>query len=643
MTEKNNIKEFFVLAVENHKKNNFVVAENYYKKILNLDKNHLDSIFLLGTLSIQIKNFDRAKELLSKVIQNKPKHSQAHNNLGIAFKELGEIQKAIICYKKAIEIQVNFEDALNNLGNALLEIKEYEKSILCYEKVLLIKPNHINANYNKANILQEIKEYQKSILCYEKVLKINPNHIQSLNNLGGVLKEIKEYHKSILCYEKALQINNQLVETYNNLGIVYRELGEIEKAINYYKKAIEIKPNFIPAHSNLMETYERTNNDEKLENAILSAKNLIGDAPVIKLYQGALLYKNEKFYEAVESLEKISFKEKQINFERLRVITLAKCYDRLEDKNTDKAFGYFVNANNLALKTKNIKFIDKERYIEKINIREKFFKDNEIKKWPVLKSIEENQEPVFLIGFPRSGTTLLDTILSCHPLIEVIEEKETVAKLIKSLDELNKGDFNNLKNIDDSQLKLIRKIYFDSLKNEVKKQTNSKVYIDKLPLNTIHVGEIVRIFPNAKFIFSIRHPYDCVLSCFMQNFRLNDAMSNFLTLEDSAFLYDSVMRLWTQYRSIFSINYHEVKYEDLIENLEFVTKSIIHFLGLPWDNSLLNYYKAEKKKELISTTSYNQVIKPIFFHARGRWKRYEKQFTNIYPTLEPWVRKFKYK
>ena len=82
---------------------------------------------------------------------------------------------------------------------------------------------------------------------------------------------------------------------------------------------------------------------------------------------------------------------------------------------------------------------------------------------------------------------------------------------------------------------------------------------------------------------------------------------------------------------------------DLIENLEFVTKSIIHFLGLPWDNSLLNYYKAENKKELISTTSYNQVIKPIFFHARGRWKRYEKQFTNIYPTLEPWVRKFKYK
>ena len=128
----------------------------------------------------------------------------------------------------------------------------------------------------------------------------------------------------------------------------------------------------------------------------------------------------------------------------------------------------------------------------------------------------------------------------------------------------------------------------------------------------------------------------------MQNFYLNDAMANFLNLEDTANLYDAVMNLWTQYTSIFSINYHEVKYEDLIGNFEPTANSVLDFLGLPWNSSLSEYPKTAKDRVHISTPSYHQVIKPLYSHSSGRWKNYKKQISKIYPILEAWVKKYNY-
>ena len=289
-----------------------------------------------------------------------------------------------------------------------------------------------------------------------------------------------------------------------------------------------------------------------------------------------------------------------------------------------------------------MKIFNKNRYLQKIKTRRKFFTKPNVNKWSNSKSSDKRQDPTFLIGFPRSGTTLLDTILDSHPMIEVLEEKNMVEKFINSLSELPSGGLEDLKNMQGDQLKKIRDTYFNSLETIVKNKVNSKLYIDKLPLNIIYAGEIFRIFPNAKFILSLRHPCDCVLSCFMQNFKLNDAMANFLNLDDTAYLYDSVMNLWIQYTSIFSINYYEIKYENIVENLELTVRSVLNFLELPWDNSVLEYLKTAKKRDRIVTPSYTQVIKPIYSHASGRWKRYIKKTSNVYSILEPWIKKFNY-
>jgi hypothetical protein len=298
--------------------------------------------------------------------------------------------------------------------------------------------------------------------------------------------------------------------------------------------------------------------------------------------------------------------------------------------------------NNLIPKMKRQDYSDKKRYLKEISTRSDFFKKTNLKQWSISKSVDQRKDPVFLVGFPRSGTTLLDTILRSHPMVEVIEEKFMVKEMIESLSILTKGKYENLEKISSNDIIKIRKDYFNSLDSYVKYNDSAKIYIDKLPLNIIYIGEIIRVFPNSRFILSMRHPCDCVLSCFIQNFKLNDAMANFLNLNDAAHLYDSVMNLWIQYKSIFSINYYEVKYENLVSNFKPTIQSVLKFLNLPWNDQVLEYSKTAKKRENIATPSYNQVIKPIYSHASGRWQRYKKHTSSIYPTLEPWIKRFKY-
>ena len=486
------------------------------------------------------------------------------------------------------------------------------------------------------------KNFISAERLYKKILEKYPNEISTINNLGSVLKELKKNEEAIFFYEKALELKPKDIITNYNLGLIFSKLEQYQKSISYFEKIIKIDPKHIQSYNHLMDIYEKTNNLEKLNEIILKAKSSLKNNPIIKLYEGNFLYKKEKFIEAIKNLETISFDKNEIKQEQLRVFTLGKSYDKI--KKFDKAFDNFVKANQISFQLKG-ENINKDFYLEKIKSRQNFFDSfhKKSKGWLTTKLPDLKKNPIFMIGFPRSGTTLLDSILSSHPSIEVIEEKSIVPKLIGSLTEIIKNDLNNFKNINDEQIKKLRNQYYEDLFSHVKNKDNSKIYIDKLPLNIIYVGEILKIFPKAKFIFSTRHPCDCVLSCFMQTFAMNNAMANFLDLEDSAKLYNLVMKLWFQYNKNFQINYHEVRYENLVQNLETTSRQLLKFLELPWNDNILHFSETAKEKKQIKTPSYDQVIRPIYSDAAGRWIKYKKQISTSFEILEPWIKKFGYK
>ena len=173
--------------------------------------------------------------------------------------------------------------------------------------------------------------------------------------------------------------------------------------------------------------------------------------------------------------------------------------------------------------------------------------------------------------------------------------------------------------MDKNKIAEIQKIYFNERDKFIKLEQN-EIFIDKLPLNIIFIAEIIKIFPSAKFIFALRNPYDAVLSCFMQPFIPNDAMSNFLNLKDTVIFYDSVMKLWSSYKEIINLNFHIIKYEDVVNNFDTSLKNLLNFLNLKWSEDLRKFYMTADKKRLINTPSYNQVNQPIYQDLINRWK-----------------------
>tara|TARA_Y100000768_G_scaffold359497_1_gene316057 strand:- start:335 stop:1081 length:747 start_codon:yes stop_codon:yes gene_type:complete len=242
-----------------------------------------------------------------------------------------------------------------------------------------------------------------------------------------------------------------------------------------------------------------------------------------------------------------------------------------------------------------------------------------------------------MIGFPRSGTTLLDTILNSHQDIEVIEEQPMIQDIERFL------DIDNIKNIEmlsKKDLLECRKIYFSNLsKNSNSK--NTKNIIDKLPLNILHIPTINKLFPNAKYILSVRHPFDSIISCYMQNFALNHYMSFMNDLKKLVNFYCLTMDIFVLCKERYDIDCKIIKYEKLLDNFEEEINSLLHFLNLSWDDNISNYReKAINKK--INTPSYSQVIKPIYRTSINQWKFYKDELVLYSDKIKPWINYFNY-
>ena len=565
----------------------------------NLRKNLNDAL-----QNLKNKNLFKATNIYEKILKKFPNNFDANFFLGTISAQSNNLNKAIKLFEKAIEINPKVADTYNNLGLANMHLGNLEKSI---------------------NLFQ-------------KATELNPNHDVAICNLGLAYTNLKDPKKAINCYLEAIKINPKNILAHYNLGNLYKRLNDIDNAEKFLNKSIEISNNYLPAYNNLFELYEKSNQNKKLNEILTRAKSIFGDNSIINLFEGLYLYKSKKYEEAIISLEGADFDKVDIMHNQSKIETLAKSYDQI--KNYKKAYEYFKELNKIALNT-NVNNANKKLFLDLVEKRINFFNKDNTKNWNEINEEDKNADPVFLIGFPRSGTTLLDTILRSHPSVEVLEEIPLINYFIENLESKFGSDLNELGKIDINLIKQMQNFYFEKRDNHFDSR-KKRICIDKMPLNIIHEGEIYRFFPNAKFILAIRNPKDSVLSCFMQNFTINHAMANFLNLEDSAFLYDKVMKLWSNYIECFPIKFHTIRYEDLISNFDVSIKNLLTFLKIDWSENMREYYKTAEKRGLINTPSYNQVNQPLYSRSIERWKNYKDKFENINAYLDPWVKYFKY-
>ncbi|MBV9558393.1 MAG: sulfotransferase [Pseudolabrys sp.] len=256
-------------------------------------------------------------------------------------------------------------------------------------------------------------------------------------------------------------------------------------------------------------------------------------------------------------------------------------------------------------------------------------------KWPHLPRLAR-RSPAFLVGFPRSGTTLAETFLQGHPDVRVVDEVPLLETAVNTI-----GGILELPSAATEQLIAVRDDYCAGLDAHAGPNFGGLV-VDKMPLSMVNLPLIAAFFPDARIVFAQRHPCDCVLSAFMQTFILNNSMANFLDLDDAADLYDAAMGLFSRSRDELKLPVHTLVYEDLVADPDVVLRALTDFLGLEWQEGLLDHRATAARRRPIRTPSYDSVVEPLSRSRSGRWRRYETQLDPVLPVLLPWAERLGY-
>ena len=252
--------------------------------------------------------------------------------------------------------------------------------------------------------------------------------------------------------------------------------------------------------------------------------------------------------------------------------------------------------------------------------------------------------PIFLVGFPRSGTTLTEQIISATGCVLPSDEEDMLHQLIKAMPSIlgwQARHPEDLGKLTGEELTRLRRHYWALAKQLLQTDLDGKILLDKLPLNLVEMGFIHRLFPRARVVVVLLDPRDSCLSCFMRGFVPNEAMINFVTLEQTAKLYAAVMGYWLHLRGFIQQPWIEVRYEDIVEDFEGSARQLIDFLGLEWSDAVMKYHEHARNRE-VRTPSYGDISQPIFKRAVGRWRNYSGPMSTTRDTLQPFVEVFGY-
>lgn len=265
--------------------------------------------------------------------------------------------------------------------------------------------------------------------------------------------------------------------------------------------------------------------------------------------------------------------------------------------------------------------------------------------WCDQSLVDKKLKLIFLIGFPRSGTTLTEQILESHDDITATHEIPVIPRLSRRIDEVIGRDFmypDDISSLNKNEISLLRKEYISEMEKALPEGVDKDKYLlDKLPLNIVHIGLITRIFPEAKILLALRDPRDVCLSCFMQTFKVNQAMRQFLDIKDTVKFYNVVMNNYFSAKEFLKFEDLETRYEDVVDDLESSAKRLIDFVGVEWDDSVLKYHQSAMKRQ-VHTPSYQGVVQPIYKGSIARWRNYEEQLYPAMLGLNDWLHEFKY-
>ena len=546
----------------------------------------IKEIFAQAAKDYKKNNFKSAEKLYKEILKKNPNHFDSIVLLGTLLAQSGKLEKAKQFFQKAIKINPNSSNVNYNLGLAFKELGEYKKAVSHYEKAIKIKPEYFIAHNNLGIIFYKLGEFQKAKSCYERAIQINPDFVNGHFGLGNVLEELGEYQKAIGCYKKAIQIQPNHVEAYNNLALAFKGLGEYQKAIACYEDAIKYQSeNLVSIY--LLSELKKEVLDLNLKKKIINIINKENCTKKNYAYGNFLLSKYE--------LE-ISNYEKEFSY----LLKTHFHYLDLRRSFFNKEVDYWLNR------------LPKEKELVNFKKSSKSFQeDNKIK-------------PIFIVGIPRCGSTLVEKVIaSSTKYIPIGEETNIFRDFVKQM--INQNSFSNL-DIRDVQSKIIKKFKQKGLIQE----SSNYIFTDKSLDNFFYIGLINKIFPNAKVINCRRNSLSLVMSIFKNIYKDIPWGHN---LEHIFKYINTYNQMIDNYKIFFPNFIYDLQYEAFVNNPEVESKKLLEFCNLPWDKKCLEFYK---RKDIISKTASSLQVKKAIYKDSGEKYLQYKQFLYKYGKKYTW-------
>jgi Flp pilus assembly protein TadD len=537
--------------------------------------------------------------------------------------------EAANCYARIVAADPTDWEVWNNLGNTRLAAGDLAGAIDALGRARDLRPNLAPIQLNYAMSLAAAGRLEESVGPCAQGARLDPHNPAPVLELGKLLCLLGRFGEALEPLRHAAALAPSDAEVQVELGRAHAGLGGLDHAEAAYRIALRLRPGHALALVELGIVLERGNRADLLE-PLLQQAEAHGVAAADLAYLNALRLRREGRIE--EAL--VAARQAPADVQPLRrALLIGQLADRAGE--AAAAFEAFRQANAIAAKEPAAIAADAECSRDRARALIAWATPDRLSSWTPAPH-GERPSPVFLIGFPRSGTTLLDTVLMGHPGIAVLEEAPALQQVEESV-----PDVERLPRLDVAEIARLRMIYFEEA-DRLLPDAVGKVLVDKLPLNLLRVPLIYRLFPDARIVFAQRHPCDIVLSCFMQNFVINDAMANFLDLSEAATFYDLVLTFWDKCRDTLPLNVQTVRYEDVIVDLEREARAVLDFVGLPWDAAVLDHSRTARQRGLINTPSYSQVVQPIYREASGRWERYRSEMAAVLPILAPWALRLGY-
>lgn len=584
----------------------------------------------LGTALTQLGSYEAALEVASEELAQKDQSLRLQRLRGFCAQSLEDFPGAIKAYERVVAAAPADWESWNNLGNSRRCSDDLEGAVDALRHAATIAADAPPVRLNYANALFAAGKADEAEAELKSMAADFPDDWHPLRELHVLLRSQAREEEALAAIEEAARRKPEDLDLLLAVASQRLHLLDNQGAEAAYRAVIERDPRNPSGNLGLAVVFELSNRTEDLASLVGEAKERGADEEVLSFIRAFDHRRAKRFKDGIAAMSGISAELETARQAQL----LGQLYDGAGDY--DAAWRSFSRMNEIQRADPSRPEERAEAYRQSIRTNYDATTPEWAKEWTDVQIEDGRSSPAFLVGFPRSGTTLLDTILMGHPQVEVLEEEPTFHRAGQLL-----AEYPELPRAGPELIVAARAAYFDEVAKRTK-MAPGKLIVDKNPLFTVALPMILRIFPDAKIILAVRHPCDVALSCFTTNFKLNDGMSSFLRLDTTAELYDLSFSYFDRVQSLLPINVHTIAYEKVVADRESELRSLFDFLGLDWNDEVLDHQKTARKRGRIKTASYSQVAEPIYSRSSGRWRHYRTHLEPILPVLKPWIEKFGY-